>query len=163
MPLPGLQGYSSAFTRTEQCLYKGLCSAITRTDQRLCKDSAVQTTGEHVIHHVVNILQTDKQATCYHMLLHQGVRGAFTRRYTDFSSAFPAQQRGRRKDFSSAFPAQQRGRYMHLAVPLKDLALHNNRGTCYQHVVNMFQAGYIVSACYSHQGLSSAFPGMSRT
>jgi hypothetical protein len=148
VPLPGLQGYSSAFTRTEQCLYKGLCSAITRTDQRLCKDSAVQTTGEHVIHHVVNILQTDKQATCYHMLLHQGLRGAFTRRYTDFSSAFPA---------------QQRGRYMHLAVPLKDLALHNNRGTCYQHVVNMFQAGYIVSACYSHQGLSSAFPGMSRT
>ena len=27
----------------------------------------------------------------------------------------------------------------------------------------MFQTGYIVSTCYSHQGLSSAFTGMSRT
>ena len=52
-------------------------------------------------------------------------------RYKDLGSAFPAQQRGRFKDFSSAFPAQQRGRYKDLAVPLKDPALHNNRGTCY--------------------------------
>ena len=71
--------------------------------------------------------------------------------------------RGRYKVFSSAFPAQQRGRYKALAVPLKDLALQNYMGTCYKHVLNMFQTGCMLSTCYSYQGLSSAFTGTSRT
>ena len=89
-------------------------------------------------------------------------------RCTDFSSAFPAQQRKRGKNLSIAFPAQQRGRYKDLAVPfLKDLALQNNRGTCCQHVINMFQTGYIFQhiihikdlavPLQGFQGLSGAF------